>query len=44
MFDLIPVSTAKYGFGPLVALGELMLSVWLIAKGFNASAIASKSA
>ncbi len=44
MFDLISASTAMYVFGPPVALGELILSVWLIVKGFNSSAIASGSA
>jgi len=31
-------------FGPPIALNEIILSVWLIAKGFNLSVITSGSA
>ena len=44
MFDLIDTSKIMIFLGSPVALGELILSVWLIAKGFNSSAIASESA
>jgi hypothetical protein len=43
MFGLIPLSNAMLYFGPLIALNEIVLTVWLIVKGFNPSAIASKA-
>jgi len=44
MLDLIPLSKVMIFFGPPIALNEIVLAVWLIAKGFNSSAIPSKSA
>jgi len=43
MLGLIPLSKVMNFFGPPIALNEITLSVWLIAKGFNSSAIASYS-
>ena len=45
MFDLIgPFSTSKILLALPIAVFEMVLAVWLIAKGFNSSAIASESA
>ncbi len=43
MFGLIPLLNVMIFFGPLIGLNELILSIWLIVKGFNSSVIDSKS-
>jgi hypothetical protein len=42
MFGIIPTNKVMMFFGPLVALNELTLSIWLIAKGFNPQVIAAE--
>jgi hypothetical protein len=44
LFGLIHTSKIMIFFGPPVALNEMTLSIWLFAKGFNPSAIASGAA
>ena len=44
MLGLIPLSKVMIFFGPPIALNEIVLSLWLITKGFNSSVIASGSA
>lgn len=39
IFSTMPLMKAFVYFAPLVALNELVLSIWLIAKGFNSPAI-----
>jgi hypothetical protein len=39
MFDIIPLSNVMVMFGPVIALNELVLAIWLIVKGFNPAAI-----
>jgi hypothetical protein len=43
MFSLIPLKKVMVIFGPLVGLNELVLSIWMIVKGFNLSAITSEA-
>ena len=43
MLGLIPLLKVMIFFGPPIALNEITLAVWLIVKGFNSSAIPSKS-
>jgi hypothetical protein len=42
MFELIPLLKVQIFFAPPIALNELILSLWLIVKGFNSSAIDDK--
>ncbi len=42
MFGIIPTNKVMMFFGPLVALNELTLSIWLIAKGFNPQLMAAE--
>jgi len=44
MFSRMPLMKAMVYFAPPIALNELILSIWLIVKGFNPSAIVSESA
>lgn len=44
LFVNMPLMKGMVYFAPPIALNELVLSIWLIAKGFNLSAIASGSA
>lgn len=44
MFGTMPLMKAMAFFAPPIGLQELVMSIWLIVKGFNPSAIASKSA
>jgi hypothetical protein len=44
IFSSMPLMEAMKYFAPPVALNELVLSIWLIAKGFNSSAATSESA
>ncbi len=47
MFDIfgaMPLMKAMAYFAPPIGLQELVMSIWLIVKGFNPTAIASKSA
>jgi len=44
MFGTMPLMKATVYFGPPIALNEIVLSIWLIAKGFNQSVIALGSA
>jgi len=44
IFNNMPLMQAMVYFAPPIALNELTLSIWLIAKGFNASAISVMAA
>lgn len=43
MFGTMPLMKAMAFFAPPIGLQELVMSLWLIVKGFNQSAIASRS-
>jgi hypothetical protein len=44
IFNSMPLMKAMVYFAPPIALNELTLSIWLIAKGFNSSAISAMAA
>lgn len=43
MFGTMPLMKAMAFFAPPIGLNEIVLSIWLIVKGFNSSAIVSES-
>lgn len=43
MFSTMPLMKAMAFFAPPIGLNEIVLSIWLIVKGFNSSAIVSES-